>query len=203
MFRILTITQKSDWKSLLTELVHDCYCPHSKAAGFSPCCLLFDHSLCAIDLQVHNLSESGGPGKLSSYWEDKVNVVMKSRSADSPVNEVICYIGTFSYERSIAQKWVKDTELGSEFKSQTKGQWDSQRSVTLSPDALPFAPKLTEVGKPEESIVETDLQESMVGERLENSIESRQNDQLQDSEREMLSEEETELQPLQTWKEKC
>lgn len=157
LFRILTITQKSDWKSLLTELVHDCYCPHSKAAGFSPCCLLFDHSLCAIDLQVHNLSESGGPGKLSSYWEDKVNVVMKSRSADSPVNEVICYIGTFSYERSIAQKWVKDTELGSEFKSQTKGQWDSQRSVTLSPDALPFAPKLTEVGKPEESIVETDL----------------------------------------------
>lgn len=38
---------------------------------------------------------------------------------------------------------------------------------------------------------------------MENSIESRQNDQLQDSEREMLSEEETELQPLQTWKEKC
>ena len=36
---------------------------------------------------MRNLSESGGPGKLWSYWEDKVHVMVRRRSPDRPVYE--------------------------------------------------------------------------------------------------------------------
>lgn len=42
---------------------------------------------------VRNLTERGGPGKLRSFWEDAVHVVLRKKCEDSPVYEVKPEIG--------------------------------------------------------------------------------------------------------------
>ena len=43
---------------------------------------------------VQNMSEQGGPGKLRSYWENEVYVVIDQKGQDTPVYEVRFQSGT-------------------------------------------------------------------------------------------------------------
>ena len=43
---------------------------------------------------VRNVSERGGPGKLPSYWENEVYVVVEQKGQDSPEYEVRSESGT-------------------------------------------------------------------------------------------------------------
>jgi len=43
---------------------------------------------------VRNISEQGGPGKLRSYWENEVYIVVEQKGQDTPVYEVRSESGT-------------------------------------------------------------------------------------------------------------
>lgn len=55
----------------------------------------YERRIHGVDLQpvgrvlVRNLSERGGPGKLRLYWENRVYVIVKRRSDESTVYEVV------------------------------------------------------------------------------------------------------------------
>jgi len=54
----------------------------------------YDKKVCRIVLEpgdrvfVQNLSEQGRPGKLQSYWENEVYVIVEQKGQDTPVYEV-------------------------------------------------------------------------------------------------------------------
>ena len=54
----------------------------------------YDYKVCSSVLWpgdhvlVKNLSEHGGPGKLRSFWEEKIYLAVKQNAPDSPVYEL-------------------------------------------------------------------------------------------------------------------
>ena len=82
----------ADWQSAMKEAYNiaasKCKAQGDKAKAF------YDLNVRSSTLQpgdrvlVKNLSERGGPGKLRSYWKDKVHVVVHRKSPESPVYQL-------------------------------------------------------------------------------------------------------------------
>lgn len=99
MFGLTTKEQSSShqdyaerWKAKMTEA----YRLASKAAEKEGMRgkALFDKKIYGAELLpgsrvlVRNLTEKGGPGKLRSFWEDKMYVVTQKKYPDSPMYEI-------------------------------------------------------------------------------------------------------------------
>ena len=80
------------WRSRMTEAYQLASKSSSKAGVRSK--MLYDKKVYGADLHpgcrvlVRNLNEKGGPGKLRSFWEDQVYIVVQRRHHDSPVYEL-------------------------------------------------------------------------------------------------------------------
>uniref|UniRef100_A0A8C5WDF6 Gypsy retrotransposon integrase-like protein 1 n=1 Tax=Leptobrachium leishanense TaxID=445787 RepID=A0A8C5WDF6_9ANUR len=82
----------TEWQKRMSEA----YVVASRTAKKEPTRgkVYYDRRIQGNDLQpggrvlVRNLTERGGPGKIRSYWEDKVHVVVQRKSKESPVYEI-------------------------------------------------------------------------------------------------------------------
>ena len=82
----------ADWQSAMKEAYRIAAskfkAPGDKAKAFYDLNVRSSTLLPGDHVLIKNLSEHGGPGKLQSYWEDKVHVVVHRKSPDSPVYQL-------------------------------------------------------------------------------------------------------------------
>ena len=82
----------ANWQSAMKE-AYEIAAQHSKAKG-DKAKAFYDQKVRSSTLLpgdrvlVKNLAERGGPGKLRSYWEDKVYHVIQHKNPDSPVYQI-------------------------------------------------------------------------------------------------------------------
>ena len=83
---------------------------------------------------IKNLSERGGPGKLRSYWEDKVHGVVHRKSPDSPVYQLKPENGTGpirTFHRNLLFPCGRLLESSSTPRQARPGQQELKPSTTL------------------------------------------------------------------------
>ena len=82
----------ADWQSAMKEAYRiaasKCKAEGDKAKAFYDLKVRSSTLLPEDRVLIKNLSQRGGPGKLRSYWEDKVHVVVHRKSPDSPVYQL-------------------------------------------------------------------------------------------------------------------
>ena len=82
----------ADWQSTMKEAYRiaasKCKAQGDKTKAFYDLKVRSSTLLPGDRVLMKNLSERGGPGKLRSYWEDKVHVVVHRKSPDSPVYQL-------------------------------------------------------------------------------------------------------------------
>ena len=134
---------------------------------------------------IRNVKESGGPGKLRSYWEDKVYKIVRQKSNENPVYEVIPESGgekTRVLHRNmlfpctylpVENPFVKPAQLKKKKKSEKEKQV-TQDYQTDSEDEFgiaTFAPELTRTD-PEDEFVPVSATGTTVAAEAETQVDS-------------------------------
>ena len=129
----------ADWQSALKEAysitASKCKAQGDKAKAFYDLKVRSSTLLPGDRVLIENISECGGPGKLRSYWEDKVHVVVHRKSPDSPVYQLKPENGTGPIRplhRNLLFPCGTLLESSSTPRQASPGQQELKPSTTLS-----------------------------------------------------------------------
>ena len=129
----------ADWQSAMKEVysiaASKCKAQGDKAKAFYDLKVRASTLLPGDHVLIKNLSECGGPGKLQSYWEDKLHVVVHRKSPASPVYQLKPENGTGpirTLHRNLLFPCGSPLESSSTPLQASPGQQELKPSTTLS-----------------------------------------------------------------------
>ena len=157
----------ADWQSAMKEAYRiaasKCKAQGDKAKAFYDLKIRSSTLLPGDCVLIKNLSERGGPGKLRSYWEDKVHVVVHRKSPDSPVYQLKPENGTGpirTLHHNLLFPCGTLLESSSTPRQASPGQQESKPSKTLSKRKSQRSSKSTHPTRPSpESTEQSDDEE--------------------------------------------
>ena len=149
------------WQSAMKEAysiaASKCKAQGDKAKAFYDLKVRSSTLLPGDHVLIKNLSEHGGPGKLRSYWEDKVHVVVHRKSPDSPVYQLKPENGTGpirTLHHNLLFPCGSLLESSSTPRQASPGQQELKPSTTLSKRKSQRSSKSTHPTRPSPEITE-------------------------------------------------